>query len=211
MAETVEITVTPPEAHSKKQELIMSAFQIPTLRKIYVACGTKFGKTLSAAVCESQACLSRPDTTWRWIAPIYEQAKVGMKYWKKMLPPGPHSQIKEGSMRIFLPKIDTEIQFWHCKNPESLEGAAIHGNVFDEAAKCPYDAVAAAQTTVTFTKGPQGYFSTPLGKNWFYRECMEAKEHMEWAVKKGKQPERVFLTARTIDNPYIDPTSNFTG
>lgn len=161
--------------------------------------------SLSASACESQAALTRPGTLWRWIAPIYDQAKIGMSYFKKMLPPPPHSEFKEGAMLAKLPRIETEIQFWHCKNPTSLEGVGSHGNIFDEAAKCPYEAVVSAQTTVTFTKGPQAYFSTPLGKNWFYRECMEAKEHMEWALRKGKDPERVFIQARTVDNPYIDP------
>lgn len=202
--EPVRVEVHPPEGHTKKQRLIMSAFQQPTIRKIYVACGTKYGKSLSAATCESQAGLSKPQTKWRWIAPIYEQAKVGMEYFKKLLPPEPHTEFKENSMRIHLPYLGTEFQFWHCKNPESLEGAGISGNIFDEAAKCSYAAVAAAQTTVTFTKGPQGYFSTPLGKNWFYRECMEAKEHMVWCRKRGKLPERIFLTAPTVDNPFID-------
>lgn len=202
--EPVPITVDPPSAHSKKQQLIMSAFQIPGLRKIYVACGTKYGKSLSAAVCESQAGLGKPGTKWRWIAPIYEQAKVGMEYFDKLLPPHPHTEFRENSMRINLPYLGTEFQFWHCKSPQSLEGAGISGNIFDEAAKCSYDAIVAAQTTVTFTKGPQGYFSTPLGKNWFYRECMEAKEHMRWAIKNGKNPERIFLTAPTTDNPFID-------
>jgi hypothetical protein len=201
----VNVTVNAPEPHSKKQALIMSAFQIPTIRKIYVACGTKYGKSLSAATCLSHAAMNRPGTKWRWMAPIYEQAKVGMSYFRKMLPPSPHSEFKDVAMRVELPYLDTEIQFWHCKNPISLEGAGINGNIFDEAAKCPYDAVAAAQTTVTFTGGPQGYFSTPFGKNWFYRECMEAREHMLWAKKKGVLPERIFLTARTIDNPFVDP------
>lgn len=203
--EPVNVHVEVPEGHSKKQQLIMSAFQVPGLRKIYVACGTKYGKSLSASVCESQAALQAPSTKWRWIAPIYDQAKVGMDYFKKLLPGAPHSEFKENAMRIYLPYLDTELQFWHCKNPSSLEGAGISGNIFDEAAKCSYEAVAAAQTTVTFTKGPQGYFSTPLGKNWFYRECMEAQEHMRWSLKNGKNPERVFFTAPTTENPHIDP------
>ena len=205
MSEKIEIRVQPPEPHSKKQRLIMGAFMIPGLKRIYVACGTKFGKSLSASAMESQAALSKSEGLFRWISPIYEQSKIGMDYFKKMLPPPPHSKFNSGAMRVYLPRINTQIQFWHCKNPTSLEGVGSHGNVFDEAAKCPYDAVVSARTTVTRTKGPEGYFSTPLGKNWFYRECMEAKEHMEWAVKKGKQPDRIFITARTIDNPFIDP------
>lgn len=161
--------------------------------------------SLSASACLSQAALGYRNSKWRWIAPIYEQAKVGMDYFRKMLPPAPHSEFRDGDMRILLPRINTEIQFWHCKNPVSLEGPAIFGNVFDEAAKCPYEAVASAQTTVTMTRGPQLYASTPYGKNWFYRECMEAKDHMEWSVKRGETPSRIFIRARTIDNPFVDP------
>lgn len=161
--------------------------------------------SLSASTCLSQASLVKTNGLWRWIAPIYEQSKIGMSYFKKLLPPAPHSDFKQGAMRIFLPKLDSEIQFWHTKHPESLEGVGSSGNIFDEAAKCPFDAVAAARTTVTFTKGPEGYFSTPFGKNWFFKECMEAKERMEWAIRNDKDPEYIFLTARTIDNPYIDP------
>lgn len=201
----VEIGIQHPEAHSKKQQLIMSAFQIPTLKKMYVACGTKFGKSLSASVCESTAAMGRPGTKWRWIAPIYDQAKVGMEYFKRVLPPAPHTDFKENAMRIYMPHIDVEFQFWHCKTATSLEGPGINGNIFDEAAKCPHDAVVSAQTTVAFTGGPQAYLSTPLGKNWFYKESMEAKEHMLWSLKKGVAPERIFITARTIDNPFIDP------
>lgn len=200
----VSVTIDPPDPHTKKQRLIMSAFEVPGLKKIYVACGTKYGKSLSASVCEAQPAFKQPGTKWRWIAPIYDQAKVGMDYFRKLLPPAPHAEFKENFMRIDLPYTGTEIQFWHCKNPQSLEGAGINGNIFDEAAKCPYAAVAAAQTTVSRTGGPQGYFSTPLGKNWFYKECMEAREHMRWALKTGRSPERIFLTAPTIENPFID-------
>ena len=200
----IPITVEFPKPHSEKQQFIMSAFKMPFLKKIYVACGTKFGKSLSASVCKTSAALEKTDAKWRWIAPIYEQSKVGMDYFRKILPPEPHSEFKDGDMKILLPYLRSELQFWHCKNPMSLEGPGIAGNIFDEAAKCPFAAVAAARTTVTMTKGKEGYFSTPFGKNWFYKECMEAKDHMEWSYKNGLLPERVFITAPTHYNPLVD-------
>ena len=171
-AQPIEIRVEPPTPHSKKQALVMSCMRIPTLRKIYVACGSKWGKSLGISTGFSQAALARPRTKWRWIAPIYEQSKVGMDYFRGLLPPDPHSEFKDSAMRIHLPYIGTEIQFWHCKNPFALEGAGIHGNIFDEAAKCPYAAVASSLTPTSATQGFNGYVSTPLGKNWFYKECM---------------------------------------
>lgn len=205
MSKKVQVSVNLPKAHSKKQQLIMSAFRTPGLSKIYVSCGTKFGKSISASVCEADMLLSRPRTKWRWIAPIYDQARVGMEYFRSMLPPAPHSKFQDGKMRITMPHNGSSLEFWHCKDPVSLEGGGINGNIFDEAAKCPYAAFVSAQTTVTFTGGPQMYVSTPYGKNHFYKGAMEAKEQMRWALKKGVLPEQVFITARTIDNPLIDP------
>jgi hypothetical protein len=48
------------------------------------------------------------------------------------------------------------------------------------------------------------FISYPFGKNWFYQGCMEAEEHMKWAIKNGKTPEKIFLHAKTADNPHID-------
>lgn len=203
-SESVKVRMKFPEAHSKKQQLIMAAFQTPGLKKLYVACGTKFGKSISASVCESSVVLSRPRTKWRWIAPIYDQARIGMDYFRGMLPPAPHSKFHDGKMYIEIPKIGSKIEFWHCKDPKSMEGGGINGHIFDEAAKCPYAAYVSAATTLTFTGGPEMFISTPFGKNHFFKGAMEAKAHMEWAFKKGVPPEQAFITARTVDNPLID-------
>lgn len=207
MSDKKQITVKVkfPEAHSKKQQLIMSAFKTPGLKKLFVACGTKFGKSISAAACEADAVLSNPRTKWRWIAPIYDQARVGMDYFRGMLPPEPHSKFHDGKMFIEIPKIGSKIEFWHCKDPKSMEGGGINGHIFDEAAKCPYAAYVSAGTTLTFTGGPEMFISTPFGKNHFHKGCQEAAEHMKWAFKNGKLPEQAFITARTVDNPHIDP------
>jgi hypothetical protein len=205
MQEPGEITVkvNPPEPHSKKQALIMQAFQTPGLREIYVAMGTKFGKSIGASVCMASAALAKPRGKWRWIAPIYEQAKIGMDYFAPILPPAPHTEIQTSNMRIYLPYLKSEIKFWHTRDPVSLEGAGIHGNIHDEAAKQPYEAIVSAKTTTTFTGGPSMYISTPYGKNWFYNSCMEAKDHMNWSIANNKVPEKIFLTAPTSDNPHV--------
>jgi len=205
LGNSVKVKVKFPEAHSKKQQLIMNAFNTKGLKKLYVSCGTKFGKSISASVCMSNVLLNRPRTKWRWIAPIYDQARIGMEYFRGMLPPEPHSKFHDGKMYIDLPKIQSKIEFWHCKDPKSMEGGGINGHIFDEAAKCPYAAYVSAGTTLTFTGGPEMFISTPFGKNHFYKGAMEAKEHMEWAFKTGKTPEQAFITASTLDNPYIDP------
>jgi hypothetical protein len=60
-----------------------------------------------------------------------------------------------------------------------------------------------AKTTVTVTRAPILAISTPRGRNWFYSRCMAAKEEMEWAIRSGKEPTKLFITAPSIDNPMV--------
>lgn len=184
----------------------MGAFLIPGLREVYVAAGTKWGKTVAAVSAQASLAVQNRQTKHRWVAPIYEQAKIGLEdYFPRILPPAPLSEIRPGKMLIELPELETSIEFWHAKDPYSLEGKAIHSYIIDEAAKCHPQTYVSARTTTTRTEGPMLICSTPLGKNWFYTQCMEAKEHQEWAIRNGRTPEKIFITARTTDNPTINP------
>ena len=146
----------------------MSAFQVPGLREIYVACGTKFGKSLAASVCITDAVMRKYGAVHRWIAPYYKQATVGYDYFLNgILPPEPYTKPNKSGMRIEIPDTKSRIEFWHTTEPRALEGAGPQTVVFDEAAKCPYDAYVSSRTTTTFTKAPTLFISTPFGKNWF--------------------------------------------
>lgn len=197
------VEIHSPEPHSKKQALIMQGLQTPGVREVWVAIGTKYGKTLAASTAIVNAGMSRPNTRWRWVAPIYSQSEIGMDYIKSLLPGPPHTEVNRSSMQINMPMINTRFEFWHATKPTSLEGAGIHGYVFDEAAKSSKDAYVAARTTTSRTEGPIMLISTPLGKNWFYEGCMEAKEEMRLAKIHNRTPEKIFLTARTEENPFI--------
>lgn len=203
--EPQEIVIDPPTPHSDKQRFLFTALQYPNIREIWCACGTKFGKTLGGTVAQIQYAISRPMTKHRWVAPIYSQTRQPLEYFQRILPAEPHTKRNKSENTIEMPTIKSRFEFWHAQNPASLEGDGIHSYVFDEAAKQPPEIRASARTTTTRTKGPMIFISYPFGKNWFYTGCMEAKEHMEWAVKNNKTIEKVFLHARTIDNPTIDP------
>lgn len=200
-----EIQIIPPTPHSKLQNAIYNIFKNPYLREAYICCGTKFGKTLSASVASSSIFIEKPRSKWRWVAPIYSQAEIAMNdYFPWLLPPEPHRKKNAAKLTYELPSIGSSMEFWHAQNPSSLEGAGIDGYVFDEAAKMKAEVRSSARTTLTRTKGPSLYISYPQGKNWFYTQCMEAKEEMLWAIKNGKPLERVFLTAPTRANSFID-------
>ncbi len=196
-----------PDPHSKKQEFIMKAFQWKGLLEIWVANGTKYGKSVAAGTATCSAAPVTPQGLFRWIAPIYSQANVGYKYCQRLLPGEPYTKKNDSSMELKFPHNNCTIQFFHGTNPESLEGEATQGNVLDEAAKMKEQVYSSVKTTTTVTRGPILAISTPRGKNWFYRKCMEAKEEMLRAKHEGRSPTKIFITAPSSDNPLVSPAT----
>lgn len=195
--------IDPPKPHGAKQALIMQAFLHPGLEEIWVACGTKFGKTISASTAIVAAACKKRKAVWRWVAPIYTQSKIGLSYCRQILPPPPHIDINMSGLELKIPALDSMVQFYHAQNPVALEGYGISGYVFDEAAKMKEDAYASAKTTVTVTRGTMVFISTPYGKNWFHRKCVEAREEMERARFEKRMPKKIFITAPTSENPHV--------
>lgn len=200
-----EVIIEVPKAHSTIQQQIMEAFLTPNLNTLWVCAGTKFGKTLSAAAAMSLASPIKRSSRWRWVAPYYSQAKIGMRYVSKILPKEPYAIPNNSDPSISIPDNDVHIGFWHGQNPEALEGDGIDGYVLDECSKMKEAVYASARTTTTVTKGPFLCISTGRGKNWFFKKCMMAKEEMERALREGRPPRHMFLTAPTAANPFVDP------
>lgn len=200
----MKVHLTLPTPHSKIQNLIM---QFPTFKvdkaELWVAAGTKFGKSLSAATAISSQIFVGRQRTYRWIAPIYHQSMIGMKYCNRLLPGTPVTKQNNSDYSISVPAFENVLQFMHAQNPEVLEGEAVAGQIFDEASKMKEGAYHSGQTTQTFTKGWSIFISTTRGRNWFYHNCMAAKEEMEADLKAGRTPRRYFVTAPTWANPGI--------
>jgi len=190
------------EPHSYQQRILMEFFLRSKSQELVMACATKFGKTFGAAHGLSLGAWVSPNRRFRWVGPIYEQALLGLEECKNVLPGKPYVDINMSGPKITL-KNNSNIQFWHGQKPTSLEGAGIHGYVLDECAKMKEDVYTSAITTTTRTEGKFVLISTPLGKNWFFRKAMEAKESMDWHLKRGKIPPKMFITAPTSANPYI--------
>lgn len=199
----MQFIIDPPAAHGPKQRLIMQTFLQPGVEEIWLACGTKWGKTISASAAIVNGVFSKPRSIFRWVAPYYSQSKIGWSYVKTILPPPPHVRLNHAGLQASVPSNGSAIQFYHAQNPVSLEGYGIAGYVFDEAAKMKEDVYSSAKTTVTVTRGPMLFISTPLGKNWFHKKCMEAADEMDRAKHEGRTPKKLFITAPTADNPHV--------
>lgn len=174
------------------------------LTEMWVPCGTKFGKSIGAAAAITTRQVTGHGLLGRWVAPIYSQTKIGFKYCRKILPPAPHTRVDNHDLSLTMTALDSRVEFKSGKFPEDLEGEGIHGGyVLDECAKMQQQVYDSAKTTVTVTRAPILAISTPRGKNWFYSKCMSAKDEMEWAIKKGLPPAKLFLTAASTDNPLV--------
>ncbi|MGL6123882.1 MAG: hypothetical protein ACRC1W_12900 [Shewanella sp.] len=198
-----DVEIRFPKAHSDIQLQIMKSFMTPDVREIWVACGSKFGKSLAAGAALGLAAPRNPGTYWRWVAPIYTQSVIGMRYMQRLLPGRPHVEVIPSAMKLRFPFIDTDIQFCHGQDPESLEGEATHGNVLDECSKMKEQVYNSVKTTTTVTRGPILAISTPRGKNWFYKKCMAAQDEMMRAAAEGRNPRQLFITAPTTANPHV--------
>jgi len=205
-----KIQIDLPTPHSKIQKMIMESFIDPGGPiEVYVACGTKLGKTLGCSVALAAAMPTSPATNWRWLAPYYSQSVIGYDNLKAILP-GAFTRARRSSMEIEIPSIRTSCKFIHGQNPELIEGHQIHGWVLDEAAKIKEEIYYSCRTTVTRTRssgmGRMLVPSTPLGRNWFYKNCMEARDEMQLAKLNNRKPRSLFLTAPTSENPFIAPS-----
>ena len=194
------------EPHSDKQSIIIRCTQIPELTELWVSCGTKFGKTVAGVASYCSLAPRLNDGIIRHVAPIYSQAKIGMRYAQKFLPPKPYTKINNSLHNITFPGTNKNqvIEYWHGKDPESLEGEGVMFYLLDEASKMKRSVYDSALTTMTMTRGLLAATSTPRGKNsWFYNKCVDAKAEMDWCLAKGRNPTKIFLTATTADNPYV--------
>lgn len=193
------------EPHSDLQLKVLKhlANRNTLTQTLWVACGTKWGKTLGGSGSMAFALPKFPNTVWRWVAPIAKQTKMGRRYIKQILPASPFidEKISEGILTI--PSNNVELQFWHGQNPEDLEGEGITGQVNDECAKMKEQVIISSRTTWTMTRAQVLNISTPRGRNFFYKGCIRAKEEMERALYENREPREVFISAPTQDNPFV--------
>lgn len=199
-----------PEPHSKKQQLIMNATRIEGLTEIWVACGTKFGKTMAGVGSYCSLFPRLNDGIIRHIAPVYTQSLVGMRYAQKFLPGKPHIKPNISGMPSIKwadERKHSRIEFRNGQDPESLEGDGTIFNLLDEGSKMKRQVYDSTRTTVTQTRGLIASTSTPRGKNWWYACCMNAKAEMEWCMANDKPLSKIFITAQTHENPYVTKES----
>lgn len=216
-------TITLPAPYADWQKLLIHS---PALFQVY-ALGTKTGKTLGLST-RLQKCsyVTKPERPgyFRILAPYYRHTKITYKYMNRLMPEKTpydpnltpeQNAIAQEQWQAMKPERqegrkvfewrhnDSEIECMHGQDPAAIEGEAVDGQGIDEAAKFKEASFAAAMSTTTQRGGWTVLTSTPIGKNWFYKVAMEAKEKEEWAIKKGIQPEMIFRSVPTWTSPFV--------
>ena len=213
-----------PSGYHEWQKMLINS----DIKLMVFPCATKVGKTLggtSRLITKSWESKQGLDAMYRTIAPTTALTKLTYQYLNRLLPENfpqsadmsmeqyekinhqwadftPERSEYRGQMRWA--HNNSIIETVHGDNPETtIEGARIHGNCFDEAAKLKKQVFDSAVSTTTQTAGWNCLYGTPRGKNWYYEIFMECQEHMRWAAKHGKPLEMFALQARTIDNPFV--------
>lgn len=165
-----------------------------------VACGRRFGKTLTAIYEILEFALTHPNSNCAWVAPYFRQSKIVYRFIRKTF----HKTGKQ----IIVYKSDTDlrfefangavIQFFSAENYESMRGDGYDIVVIDEAADSLRDPklwTDAIRPALADRRGIALFIGTPKGRNLFFQlfNRGEDPEYPDWES----------FHARTADNPYI--------
>ena len=144
-------------------------------RYSWIEGSTKSGKTVgSMAWLFEQAIQGQPGWNYLWIAPIYNQAKIAFRRFKRGLPSTLWSA-NDSEMRLTLAN-GTVLWFKGGDNPDSIYGEDYHAAVIDEASRCKDDVWTAVRSTLTATRGPLRAIGNVKGRsNFHYRMCRKAE------------------------------------
>lgn len=153
-----------------------------------VCCGRRWGKSLSGlcAVTEGHGPeyalrgALNGGTIW-WVAPSYPLASLIWNDLKYALA-GAWDDKSEMERRIFLPG-GGSVAVRSSDNYNGLRGAGLDGVVLDEAAFMEEQAWTEALRPALADKGGWAmFFSTPQGRNWFWKLFEQAKSLPGWAA-----------------------------
>ncbi len=176
--------------HTKQKE-----FHAATTRYRVACFGRQAGK--------STACLnellfrawSRPGTTYWYVSPTYEQAKVQYRRLVGMLWPVSEIMLKKNQSELRIKLINqSQIRFVSGETGQRLRGETLHGAVIDEVRDQHRELwPQVIRPMLTTTQGWAAFVSTPSGHDHFFDMAERAKVDPDWT----------FLTAPSTCNPLF--------
>jgi hypothetical protein len=171
------------------------------VRDIRLAAGRRWGKSALCAYIALREFLKEGAHIWI-AAPSYDLSEKVFNYLIRWLGIAFPTAVGKGTIKISnrvpqsigLPAIGAWIKCKSAESPESMLGEELDLVVGDEAARIKeivwnqY-----VRPCLTSRSGKSVMISTPLGKNWFFKECQRAK----------RSEDAIFRRFRSIDSPYF--------
>ena len=201
------VVYDPPPLHPGQATVLRKALA-PDNRKLAIACGTNWGKTILLGELVTGLAWERPGFRSRIIAPVYRQVEISWRVFQALLeptlalPPELRPTFRKGDRVLEYPKVRTREQrayteFRSGDDPDSLYGDRLDFVGIDEAAKCKEGVLDASETNTTATDGRIVAISTPKGRNFFFRMVCRGEDptELEWDSYR----------AVTTENPYVRP------
>jgi len=193
----IEFSASKIKLHSRQAVLACSPsrFTVGT-------CGRRFGKTLGLLVKLARAACkyhARSNVLYWWCAPTYTRAVKAFEEFERAMRSVIARAARDDYSIVLLNGV--RIEFVSLKEWANRKGDGLDGVVFDEAARCP----SAAWTELVYPalmdkRGWAVLISTPLGRNWFYREYMKG-------IATSPTFDKTYASYRfpSSDNPFLHP------
>ena len=157
-----------------------------------LAAGRRWGKT-RLGVHECLDVASKGGRAW-WVAPTYKTANVG---WRPLRRMGYKigAEVSKGDRTVTLSN-GGEVTVRSADNPDGLRGEGLDFVALDECAFMQEDAwIESLRPSLSDRLGSAMFFSTPKGRNWFWKLYQRGQD--------DKVPDWMSWKLPTSDNPYI--------
>ena len=170
---------------------------------------TKAGKTYSHIIWlygkAHEIDIDHNGRNYWWVAPVYNQAKIAFKRFRRYLIRTGLYKFNESNLIIKCPN-GAEIHFKSAEKPDNLYGEDVYACVFDEAPRARPESWYALRSTLTSTEAPCKLIGNFGGiSNWVHKLKNKQKKSKEYeyfritcwdAVKAGILSEKEVLQAK---------------
>lgn len=185
------VTITE-QVHPGQAEILDSPARFRT-----VACGRRWGKTeLCAIEARDELCENGEGYLVWWVAPTYQQAKIGFRKFRKRMPDELMADINRSNLRIQA-VTGAVIEFKSADRPDNLRGEGVDELIIDEMGDiAKYAWENALRPTLTDSDESRMIaIGTPKGRNMFH-ELFERGKSDDW-------PQYDSWNSPTTENPFI--------
>ena len=143
-----------------------------------MAMGRRWGKSFMA----TSYALSCADlgATVAWIAPTYRNSRPLWRAAEKAVAPVAHKLTVRRSEREIVFPSGGSLFVYSADNPDAMRGMSFDLVIIDEASRVSEESwTDVIQPTLADRGGRAMLISTPVGRNWFYREWLKGRQHSE--------------------------------